>query len=452
MLSIVILTFFATLVLFLGFSKNRNLIIPVSLLGVVLAMISYMTNQSLWNEWFMGMMAISGTARIFSIVILGIACCILPFINEFRRRGSEEIADFSGLIVYSLIGGIMMVSYNDLMVLFLGIEILSIAMYILAGADRRRINSSEASMKYFILGAFASSILLFGIATYYACTASFRLDATVLQNSALLQLSYMIIFAGLGFKIALVPFHFWAPDVYQGTPTIFTATMATLVKVSAFGALYQFLYACGKNMSDWLFWMISFIALASIVVANILALQQKSVKRMLAYSGIAQAGFILIGFLNLSQENSWSIIYYLIAYSSASLVCFLVCHFVEERSFNDDHSAFKSLYYNNPLLAILMSVALISLGGGPLTAGFMAKLFVLNNAAHAGNIALVLFALIFAVLSLYYYFRLINLMFSHSNEIKTWRIEYPYAGILTILSIGTLLAGILPNILVNLLK
>ncbi|NOT36305.1 MAG: NADH-quinone oxidoreductase subunit N [Saprospiraceae bacterium] len=452
MLSIVILTFFATLVLFLGFSKNRDLILPVSVIGVALAMLCYMTQQTLWDEWFMNMMDVKGASRIFSIVILAIACCILPFINEFRRRGSEEMADFSGLLIYSLIGGIMMVSYKDFMVLFLGIEILSIAMYILAGADRRRASSSEASLKYFILGAFASAILLFGIALYYACTSSFRLDAEILQNSLLLNLSYLLIFAGLAFKIALVPFHFWAPDVYQGTPTIFTATMATIVKVSGFGALYQFISSCGIHMSEWLYWLISLVALASIVVANIMALQQQSVKRMLAYSGIAQAGFILIGFLNLQAENTWPIIFYLIAYAAASLVCFLAVHFVEEISFNDNHSAFKGLYYNNPFLAIVMSIALISLGGGPLTAGFMAKLFVLNNAAHVGNIALVIFALIFAVLSLYYYFRLINQMFSYSKDIKTWRIEYPYAGILAALCIGTIIAGIAPNLLVNLIK
>lgn len=452
MLSIAILTITATLVLFLGFSKNRDLILPFSAAGVGVAALCLLTNQSLWNEWFMNMMNISGPSKAFSVLILGLSLCIIPFINEFRRRGTEEIADFSGLLIFSLIGGIMMVSYSDLMILFLGLEILSIAMYILAGADRKRLNSNEASLKYFILGAFASAILLFGIALFYACTASFRLDAEVLQNSTLLNLSFLIIFSGLAFKIALVPFHFWAPDVYQGTPTIFTATMATIVKVSAFGALFQFISLCNHHMTEWIYWLLSLIALTTIVFSNILALQQKSVKRMLAYSGISQAGFILIGFLNLSPEKSWSILYYLFAYSTASLVCFLVVHFVEEKSFNDGHSSFRGLYFNNPFLAIVMSIALISLGGGPLTAGFMAKLFVLNNAAIAGNIALVVFALIFAVLSLYYYFRLINQMFSHSNEIKSWSIEYPYAGILTVLSIGTIIAGILPNILVDLLK
>ena len=200
------------------------------------------------------------------------------------------------------------------------------------------------------------------------------------------------------------------------------------------------------------YWLLSIVALASILVGNIMALSQQSVKRLLAYSGIVQAGFILIGFLQFRLENSWIILYYLIAYTSASLVMFLGSYFVEEKSGTDDHSAFKGLYYNNPFLAIVLSIALISLGGGPLTAGFMAKLFVLNNAAQAGNIVLVIFALILAVLSLVYYFRIINLMFTKTDEERKWQINFTYRSILSLLSIGTIIAGIIPYLLVNLIK
>ncbi|MEP7195982.1 MAG: NADH-quinone oxidoreductase subunit N [Saprospiraceae bacterium] len=398
------------------------------------------------------MMEIKDSSKAFSLLILFTAACIIPFLNVFKKRGSEELADFSGILLYSLIGGIMMVSYSDLIILFLGLEILSIAMYILAGADRKKISSSEASMKYFIIGAFASAILLFGISLYYASSGSFRLDVTVVHSSALLNLSYLLIFCGLAFKIALVPFHFWAPDVYQGTPTIFTATMATIVKISAFGALYQFIRICGANMSEWLYWLLSFVAILSIFLANIMAISQHSVKRLLAYSGIAQAGFILIGLLQFQPDKTWIILYYLVAYTLASLACFFACHFIEVKNGNDDHSAFKGLYYSNPFLAIVLSIALISLSGGPLTAGFMAKLFVLTNAAQIGNIALVVFALILAVISLYYYFRIINLMFTRTNIEHSWQVDMPYKGLLALLSIGTLVAGIAPYLLVNLLK
>ena len=452
MLSIVILTVIATLVLYLGFTNNRSIIIPVALVGTLAALYCLISNQSLWNNWFMNMMEIQGSSRVLSILILVTTSFLLPFLNLFRSRGSEEMADFTGILLLAIIGGIMMVSYSDLMVLFLGVEILSIAMYVLAGASRRRVASNEASMKYFLLGSFASAILLYGIALYYTSTGSFRLDLASPVKSDLLLLSYMLLFAGLAFKVALVPFHFWAPDVYQGTPTVFTATMATVVKISAIGALYQFIKFCGPNMSDWLFGLISITAIASILVGNIMAVSQHSVKRLLAYSGIVQAGFMIIGFLNFDLNGGWIILYYLVAYSLATLVTFLGTHFVEEVAGTDDHSAFRGLYYNNPFLAIVMTTALISLGGGPLTAGFMAKFFVLSHAANAGNVLLAVSALVLAVISLYYYFRIINAMFSRTNEQHAWEIGWTYKGIFAVLSIVTLAAGIVPYWLVNLLK
>ncbi len=452
MLSIVILTVFATITLYLGFMKNRNIIIPFGILGTALAIYCIASNQSLWNNWFMNMMEIQGPSKILVLLILSCLLILLPFINLFRIRGSEEIADFTGILLFSVIGGMMMVSYSDLMVLFLGIEILSIGMYILAGANRKKSASNEASIKYFLLGAFASAILLFGIACYYASCGSFRLEASQNSISMLQQFSYLIIFSGLAFKIALVPFHFWAPDVYEGTPTIFTATMATLVKVSAFGALYLFILNSGIQKSDWLFWLISIIALSSMLIGNVMAASQNSIKRLLAYSGIVQAGFILIGLLQLKVEDSWIIFYYLIAYCLSSLVTFLVTYFVESHSGTDDLQAFKGLYYNNPALSIVMTIALLSLGGGPLTAGFISKLFVLYHSAIVGNIALTVFALILAVISLYYYFRVINLMFSRTNEEKSWKVDWTYQGILTLLSIITVIAGTVPYFVVQLIQ
>ena len=452
MLAIVILTVVATIVLYLGFSQNRDVIIPVALLGSLIAIYCIVTKQSLWNNWFMNMMNIEGSSRIFSILILCAAAMLLPFINVFRSRGGEELADFTGIFLYSLIGGIMMVSYSDFMVLFLGIEILSIAMYILAGSSRKRVSSNEASLKYFLLGSFASAILLFGIALYFACTGSFRLDIDLVSSSSLLNLSYLLIFSGLAFKIALVPFHFWAPDVYQGTPTIFTATMATVVKISAVGAMFQFIIFCGQHMESWLYWLISVLAIASILIGNIMALSQHSVKRILAYSGIVQAGFIIVGFLNFKSEDSWIVLYYMIAYTMASLITFLGTHFVEDVSGSDDINSFRGLYFNNPFLAIVISIALISLGGGPLTAGFMAKFFVLSHAAVSGNISIVVLALVLAVISLYYYFRIINLMLTKSNEQKSWQLNLTYKGIFAIISLATIIAGIAPYFVVNMLK
>jgi NADH-quinone oxidoreductase subunit N len=452
MLPLIILTIIGVLILFLGFTRKTKLIVPIAILGILGAIGAYLAATKMYNEWMGGMMSLHGPPLIFNYLILVIALFILPFINVFNKRGSEEVADFTGLILFSLIGGIMMVSHLDLIVLFLGIEIMSIAMYILAGADRRILQSNEAALKYFILGAFSSAILLFGIALFYASTGTLKIYDLHVGDSPIFQLSVLIIFCAFAFKVALVPFHFWAPDVYQGSPTIFTATMATIVKIAAFGALFQFLRYLGNNVGEWMFWLMSIVALASLVLGNIMAYTQTSVKRLLAYSSVVQAGFILIGFLQLKQEDSWPILYYLVAYCLASLVCFFVCYFVENKKGSDHIDEFEGLFYANPVLAVVMTIALISLGGGPLTAGFMAKLFVLNHAASVGSIALVVMALVFAVTSMYYYFKIINRMFTRNSEQAVWSVSWTYQGVLILLSILTFIAGILPFWIVNLFK
>ncbi|MBK9961026.1 MAG: NADH-quinone oxidoreductase subunit N [Saprospiraceae bacterium] len=452
MLPLIILTIIGVLILFLGFSGRTRLIVPIAILGILGALAAYFSGAKMYSDWMIGMMSLHGTPLIFIYLILVVALFILPFINVFSRRGSEEVADFTGLILFALIGGIMMVSHLDLIVLFLGIEILSIAMYILAGADRRILQSNEASLKYFILGAFSSAILLFGIALFYASTGTLKIYDLNVGDSPIFQLSVLIIFCAFAFKVALVPFHFWAPDVYQGSPTIFTATMATIVKVAAFGALFQFLRYLGSNVGEWMFWLMSIVALSSLVLGNVMAYTQASTKRLLSYSSIVQAGFILIGFLQLKQEDSWPIIYYLIAYCLASLICFFVCYFVENQNGSDHIDEFEGLFFSNPVLAVVMTIALISLGGGPLTAGFMAKLFVLNHAASVGSIALVVMALVLAVVSMYYYFKIINRMFTKKSVSTVWSVSWTYQSVLIILSILTFVAGILPFWVVNLFK
>ena len=453
MLSIVILTIVATITLYLGFQKQRGLIIPFGLLGLIFSLFCLVNNVQLWNEWMQGLMSVDSISKTISIIILVAAIFILPFFNLFNKRGNEEVGDVIGLFLFSLVGIIMMVSYRDMIILFLGVEIVSIAMYILAGADRRKLSSNEASLKYFIMGAFGSAILLFGIALFYVSTGTMNLDKlTNINFSSLSQLSVLIIFCGLAFKVALVPFHFWAPDVYEGTPTIYTGIMATIVKIGAFGAMYQFITLGSGFIPSWMFWLISFIALASMLLGNIMALGQTSMKRLLAYSSIVQAGFIVIGFINITPQNAWQVIYYLVAYTLASLVCFFSIHFIEEQKGTDQISAAENLYSENPFLAIVFSIALISLGGIPLTAGFMAKFFILNNAAYNNSITLVVIALILAVVSMYYYFRLINMMFTNKINAINWKIGWMYQFLFVILSVLTIAFGTMPALIVDWLK
>lgn len=344
-----------------------------------------------------------------------------------------------------------MVSSQNYMVLFLGIEILSLSMYVLAGADRRKVKSNEASLKYFITGAFTSAIFLFGVGLIYATKGSLSFMHVSGQADLLTNVGFVFLFVSFALKIALVPFHFWAPDVYEGTPTLFTAAMATIVKVAAFGAFFRLVQFNHDILPEWMNWFFALLIIATLVYGNILAMNQRSVKRLLAYSGIVQAGFILFGFIQLSGDTAWVMIYYLLAYTLSSLVSFIIVHFVEEQSGSDDIDAFAGLAQSNRSLALMMTIALISLAGGPLTAGFIAKIVVLNQAVVHGFTSLVVMAVICTLMSVYYYYKVINAMFSKSAD-QTWSTPFVYKSILALFILFTLVAGIVPGVFTQYFK
>jgi len=320
MLALILLTIFSVLILFLGFVKQRNLIIPVSFIGVLLAIICIYTKQTFWNHYLFEMVDTEGYSQIISLLILCSGLGLIPFFNQFQKRGNEELGDFLGIFLFALLGAILMACSQNYMVLFLGIEILSLSMYVLAGADRRKVKSNEASLKYFITGAFTSALFLFGVGLIYATKGSLSFTEITGQSDVLTSVAFVFIFVSFALKIALVPFHFWAPDVYEGTPTLFTAAMATIVKVAAFGAFFRIIQFNHSILPEWLNWFFAILILATLVYGNIMAMNQRSIKRLLAYSGIVQAGFILFGFIHLTGDSAWVIIYYLLAYTLSSLV------------------------------------------------------------------------------------------------------------------------------------
>jgi NADH-quinone oxidoreductase subunit N len=376
---------------------------------------------------------------------------LIPFFAIFEKRGNEELADFSGIFLFALLGGILMVCSQNYMIMFLGIEILSLSMYVLAGADRRKVKSNEASVKYFITGAFTSAIFLFGIALIYASTGSLSLLHIEGHPEMMTSFAFVFIFVSFALKIALVPFHFWAPDVYEGTPTLFTAAMSTVVKVAAFGAFFKIILLNQAILPDWMNWFFAILILATLVYGNVLAMQQQSVKRLLAYSGIVQAGFILFAFLQLNNDSIWFIIYYLLAYTLSSIVTFIIVHFVEEQSGSDAVDSFAGLSRSNPGLALFMTIALISLAGGPLTAGFIAKLYVLNQAIANGFASLVVIAVLCTLMSVYYYYKIINAMYSKSADSR-WHTPWVYKSILVVFLLITIAAGIVPEFFMQYFK
>ncbi len=451
MLALIILTIAGLLILFLGFSGMRYMLMPIAILALIAAIFSLSSNQTFWNHYLMDMVQVDGLPRKVSLIIMYCALGLLPFFNLFKNRGQEELSDFLGIFLFSVIGAVLMVSALNYTSLFLGVEILSISMYVLAGANRRSILSNEASLKYFITGSFTSAIMLFGIAWIYAESGSLSMTQTVASQSVMMHFGFLFLFTAFALKVALVPFHFWAPDVYQGTPSLFTAAMSTMVKIAAIAGFYRLVQMNLLVMPEWINWYFVLLILATLIIGNILAVTQESVKRLLAYSGIVQSGFILLGFLYQSEFVDWTMLFYFIAYASASLVGFIVIHFVETQSGSDTIESFTGLAKSNPSLALVMTISLISLAGGPLTAGFMAKVFMLTQSIQNNYTALVIVAVLTAVISMFYYYKVINAMYSKSSD-QSWSIPWAYKGLLFVFTILTLLAGVLPGFLINSLK
>jgi len=338
-----------------------------------------------------------------------------------------------------------------MLMLFLGIEILSIPQYILAGSDKKNLKSSEASLKYFLMGAFSTGILLMGITLLYGATGSFNIVAySFLQNDALNPLALggvIFIMIALGFKVSAAPMHMWTPDVYDGSPTPFTAYMATVVKAAAFFAFLRlFQVSFGSISAQWTV-VLSIVTAATLFIGNLTAVFQQSVKRMLAYSSIAQAGFMLFAILAVNAVAWQGIIIYAVAYSVASIGIFTVLMKLKDYTYD----GFNGLAKKEPLLAFVTTIFLFSLAGIPLTGGFMAKYYVIQAVVLQGQLLwLVIFGLLMAAISVYYYFRVIIAMYFKEGAAE---LNAPVTGVEKTLLVITcaivILIGIFPQILLS---
>jgi NADH-quinone oxidoreductase subunit N len=369
------------------------------------------------------------------------------------------------LLLFSLVGAIMMVSYNHLLMLFVGIEILSISMYVLAGSDKRNVRSNEAALKYFLMGAFATGILLFGIALLYGATGTFALSALPSAVAApanaslqpMLYIGILLMLIGIGFKVSAAPFHFWTPDVYEGTPTFFTAFMSTVVKTAGFAAFLKLLaVALPAAQSFWLPTITAMCAL-TLLLGNIGAAIQSSAKRMLAYSSVSHAGYLLIGLVAsrgvLTGAAANGIFFYSLAYSVATVAAFGVLKLVADQRGREDYDGLNGLARQNPLLAFVMTVAMLSLAGIPLTGGFFGKFYIFIAAVEQGYIGLVVFAVVMSMVGIYYYLRPIIAMYlqpAPENEAPI-AVDGGQKLMLVLLAALTLALGILPGFLSGLL-
>lgn len=440
----------------LGFKK---LIFPIVLVGLLLAI---GVNLCEWNQSqvYFDMLLLDNYAVAFGSVILGLLFFwMILSTDQYKHEFNKS--DQYALVLFSSVGAYIMVSYSSLIMLFVGIEIMSIPLYILAGSRKNDLSSNEASLKYFMMGAFTTGILLFGIALVYGATGSFEISEiknfitnTSGEAPALLYTGIILLLIALCFKVSAVPFHFWAPDVYQGAPMMITAFMGSIVKVAGFGAFYRlFSYAFIDLSANWSI-IISIVIVLTILAGNIMAASQTNIKRMLAYSGISQAGYMLMTLLILDQNSTNALLFYSGSYALATMAAFFVLYALSKESDIMTVEAFQGLGKRNPMLALVMTIAMLSLAGIPPAVGFFAKFYLFTTLLSQGYTALVIVAVIGSLISVYYYFKVIIAMYGKETEASTFKFQLNlmYQMVLIIMVGLIILFGVYPSAVIEVIK
>ena len=460
----IVITAFGFLVLlldvFLPKGERKGYLGVISLIGIVFAGLYTFPQMMAPRSGYEGMFISDGYALFFKIIFLVIAFLTVLISIGYIHREMIEFGEYYALILFATLGMMLMAAGSHLITIFLGLETMSVSIYILAGMMRQDKRSVEAALKYFLLGAFATGFLLYGIALVYGATGSLHLkdiaayiaSKNLLRNPMLLM-SLVFLTVGFGFKIASVPFHMWTPDVYEGAPTSITAFMATGVKAAAFSALVRvFFSALPAFRPDWtsIMWV---ICVATMTVGNIVAISQTNIKRMLAYSSIAHAGYILVAFVAGNDLGISGILFYLMAYAFMNIGAFAVVILLgkkgEENTLINDYAGIGFKY---PLLAASMTIFLLSMAGIPPLGGFMAKFYVFSAAVKAKFYWLAILGVLNSAVSVYYYLRVTVLMYFRESEREITGLQFSPASVLALVLavIGTLYMGIYPSYVLSL--
>jgi NADH-quinone oxidoreductase subunit N len=458
--AILALAIFGILNLFLGFLENRKLLITATIVFILIAL---GLNIADWNKeylWFNNMLKTNNLTLNFANIILIAGLFVVGISRHFGDdKEHTHPAEYYSIMLFALAGAIMMTNYENLIMLFIGLEVLSVSLYVLTGTDKRNFRSNEAALKYFLMGAFATGILLFGITLIYGATGSFNINAignelatkkAFMGSMVYVGISMMLI--GLLFKVSIAPFHFWTPDVYEGAPTLFTAFMSTVVKTAGFAAIYRITTISFANTHQYWWAFMIILTVITLLISNITAAYQSSFKRMMAYSSISHAAYLLIPVIAKSQTSASAILFYSMSYTLATITAFAVFILVSEAnakdgSPNEDISIFNGLSKNNPLLSICLTVSMLSLAGIPLTAGFWGKFFVFSNAIDRHIIWLLIYAILMSAVGIYYYFKpIINIYQKTGNETAI-QIPMLYKIVLIICTLATIILGIMPDLL-----
>jgi len=459
----IIIAFFAILILILEplLSKDKkSFLAHLSWIAILLAFVANLRLWDLMETTFSDMFIVDNFAIFFKFIFLAGSFLIILVSISYLKREKMVHGEYYSLILFSTLGMMLMASSFNLVIIFLGLEIMSISLYVLAGFKREDLKSNEASLKYFLMGAFATGFLLYGIVMIYGSTRSTNLEeiikSLVYQKEGadlLLWAGVGLLLVGFGFKIASVPFHMWVPDVYEGAPTPITAFISAGPKAAGFAALLRvFLFSFVTIKMDWttVIWIMSALTMTT---GNIVAIAQSNIKRMLAYSSIAHAGYVLVALVAGKEAGVSSALFYLLAYTFMNIGAFTVVIALgrkdEENTNLDDYSGLGTRHL---WLAIFMMLFMLSLAGFPPTAGFMAKFYVFSSAVKSGYIGLVIIGVLNSLVSVYYYLRIVVIMFMRPPLPEAKPIFLPLGSILVLLisTWAVLQMGIFPQSLLTL--
>jgi NADH-quinone oxidoreductase subunit N len=389
----------------------------------------------------------------FYLFLLVAALTVLGSINYLERDGIQH-GEFYALILLGTAGMCFMASSTDLIMVFIGLEISSISTYILAGFKRKDALANEASFKYFLLGSFATAFFLYGIAFVYGLTGTTNLLelsgrlAHPAQWTMLARVALLLMFVGLAFKLSTVPFQIWTPDVYQGAPAPVTAFLSVGPKAAAFAVLLRILLGGLSSASSISFWIIWVSAILTMCLGNLAALWQTNIKRLLAYSAIAHAGYVLVGVAAGSREGTAAVLFYLTAYALMNVGAFvLIAHLAGNGELSTQIDDYIGLAYVRPGTTACLTIFLVSLAGFPTTAGFFGKFFLFRAAVHSHLIGLTVIALLNSVVSVYYYFRIVVAMYMREGKPRASTIALPVAlrTALVVSVVGIFYLGVFPN-------
>lgn len=477
----------ALAILLLGLSKTFNTneyLSKASMIGVITALISSIylwglaptADQQIPPEIFSKSLVNDRFAQSFDIMFLLMTFFVIFASGQYPRQESQNKAEYFTLVLMAVTGMMFLAKSANLITAFVSLEVFSISLYILCGFSAKHgtgteapgdaavltwecQSSQEATVKYLLTGAFASAILAYGMALIYAGTGTTeirligqQLQANPYSHNTLVYIGVGLLFAGLAFKISAVPFHSWTPDVYQGAPTPITAFMSVATKAAAFAVIARVFYIALPEIQNTWMPILFGVSVLTMLIGNIAAIFQDNIKRMLAWSGVAHAGYLLIGVIANSQDGVASLLFYLAVYLFMNIGAFAVV-FITEGEGREGSSIyrFKGLAKRNPLLAAAMSLFMVSLAGFPPTAGFFGKLYVFVAAIKHGDTLIALIAVIASIISVYFYLRVIVMMYFHDDETqKNFNVSAGMGAIVTVSSIAILVIGFAPSFLMKL--